>query len=331
MTESLRLNEDPESRANHYERLGKPLGFQLEAERRGLEMFTANSVWCDEGFTPKETYAATLRKEYLAEIQSLSFRAAESAATVNRWASENTRGRISMVADSLKDLSPMVAMNAVYFKGLWVEPFEIKLTKEEEFTLLDGKKEMVPMMRQSGRFEYAEQGGAQIVRLPYQGGMSMCVVLPPKGMAFEKFCAGLSGAVGTEWTLRMDGRGGHVRLPRFRIETSANLSTPLQTMGIKQVFDAERATLDGISDHKPLYLMAVLQSDFVEVNENGTEAAAITEVLCGAALNPAPPPPPFEMIVNRPFVFAICDNYSRTVIFLGAVVDALESGSVQAE
>jgi len=331
MTDILRLNEHPEARGNHYERLGKPLGFQLETERRGLEMFTANSVWCDEGFTPKETYAETLRKEYLAEIQSLSFRAAESAATVNRWARENTRGRIPMVVGSLRDSSPMVAMNAVYFKGLWVEPFKTELTKEDEFTLLDGKKEIAPMMRQFGKFEYAAQGGAQIVRLPYQGGMSMCVVLPPKGMALPKFCAELSGIVGTAWTRGMALRDGHLRLPRFRLETSANLNVPLQSMGMTQVFDLERAALDGISDRKPLYLMGVLQSDFVEVNEKGTEAAAITEVLCGAAFNPAPPPPPFEMIVNRPFVFAICDSYRGTVIFLGAVVDPLECGPVQAE
>jgi serpin B len=214
-------------------------------------------------------------------------------------------------------------MNAVYFKGLWEEPFEIDETKEEKFTLQDGASQLVPMMRQWGKFRYAERGGAQIVKLPYKGGMSMRVVLPPKQMPFPKFCAELTGIVGTSWTRAMGERDGHIRLPRFRIETQADLSAPLKAMGMAQVFDPARATLEGISDRKPLYLMAAMQQDFVEVNEKGTEAAAVTEMLFGEALFPEPPPPPFEMIVNRPFVFAICDDFSGVVVFLGAVVDPL--------
>jgi len=92
---------------------------------------------------------------------------------------------------------------------------------------------------------------------------------------------------------------------------------------MSQVFDPARATLEGISDRKPLYLMGVMQRDFVEVNEKGTEAAAVSMLMCGAALNPPPPPPPFQMIVNRPFVFVICDDFSGVVVFLAAVVDPL--------
>ena len=330
LTQGLRLTEDSKSVANHYERLGRPLGFQLEAESRGLEMLTANSLWCDEGLTPKETYSETLRKEYLAHIQALNFRAAESAGVVNRWASENTRGRIPVVVGSLKQLAPMVLMNAVYFKGLWEKPFKSEETKEDEFTLLDGKRKIVPMMRQSGKFQYCERGGAQIVRLPYRGGMSMSVVLPPKGMVFRKFCAELSSTVGTDWTLGMERRDGHLRLPRYQMESSVDLSGPLRAMEMKQVFDPGLAALDGISDRKPLFLMGVLQADFVEVNEKGTEAAAVTHLTLGSALHPGPPPPPFEMIVDRSFVFAICDDFTGTVIFLGAVVDPLESGPTKA-
>jgi len=121
----------------------------------------------------------------------------------------------------------------------------------------------------------------------------------------------------------MSQRDGHLRLPRFRIETQADLSDPLKTMGMPQVFDPARAELEGISDRKPLYLMGVMQSDFVEVNEKGTEAAAVTMMEGSAGLNPPPPPPPFEMIVNRPFVFAICDDLSGAVVFLAAVADPL--------
>jgi len=118
-------------------------------------------------------------------------------------------------------------------------------------------------------------------------------------------------------------RPGHVRLPKFRIETEAHLTAPLKTMGMERVFDPTRAALERISEIKPLYLREVLQKDFVEVNEKGTEAAAVTGVMCLGAPDREPPPPPFEMIVNRPFVFAICDDFTRTVVFMGAVVDPL--------
>jgi len=329
MMDTLRLDDYPENLSNHYERLGRPLGFQLETEtqRRGLELLTANSLWSDDGFVPKQDYVNTLKEHYWAEVQTLDFRAPDSARKVNAWASEKTRGRIPAVVGSLEPFSPLVTMNAVYFKGLWEEPFEVEDTKEEKFTLQDGASQLVPqlvpMMRQSGNFRYAERGGAQIVKLPYKGGMSMRIVLPPKQMPFPKFCAELTSIVGTSWTRAMGERDGHIRLPRFRIETQADLSAPLKAMGMAQVFDPARATLEGISDRKPLFLMAAMQQDFVEVNEKGTEAAAVSMLMDGASEFEEPPPPPFEMIVNRPFVFAICDDFSGVVVFLGAVVDPL--------
>ena len=330
MAEALRLNEDPNSSGNCYERLGRPLGFQLETERRGLEMLTANSLWCDDGFAPREEYAKTLKEHYWAEIQTVSFRAPDAAGKVNTWAREKTHGRIPTLISSLEGKSPLIALNAVYFKGLWIMPFKAEQTKEQEFTLQDGKKELVPMMRQSGSFRYEERDGAQIIGLPYKGGMSMCVVLPPREASFPKFCAELSNAVGTSWTVAVEERPGHLRLPRFRMETQADLTAPLKAMGMGQVFDLDRAALEGISEAKPLYLMGVLQKDFVEVNEKGTEAAAVTHVMLGAALHEAPPPPPFKMIVDRPFVFAIRDDLTGTVVFLGAVVDPLSSGPAHA-
>jgi|SRR5215467_11242723 len=322
MAEALELSEDPDSSGNCYERLGRPLGFQLETERRRLEMITANSLWCDDGFVPNEEYAKTLKEHYWAEIQTLRFRAPDAAGRINRWAQEKTRERIGAVISSLEESSPLIALNAVYFKGLWITPFEAEQTKVEEFTLQDGTKELVPMMRRTGEFSYTERGGAQIVRLPYQGGMSMCVVLPKRDVGFPKFCSELRNNVGT-FTAAMTERPGHLRLPKFRIETEADLTAPLKAMGMGQVFDPARAALERINEVKPLYLRRVLQKDFVEVNEQGTEAAAVTAMFEEMAGVYVPPPPPFEMIVDRPFVFAICDDFTRTVVFLGAVVDPL--------
>ena len=326
MSEALQLNEDPNGNGNSYERLGRPLVFQLETERRGLEMLTANSLWCDDGFTPKEEYTRTLKEHYRAEIRTANFRAPDAAERVNGWAQEKTYGRIPAMVSSLYEFSPLVALNAVYFKGSWVKPFEAEQTKVEEFTSRNGMKKLVPMMRRSGSFRYEERDGAQIVSLPYKGRMNMCVVLPPRKTSFPKFCAELSSTIGTSWTVAMKERPGHLWLPRFRIETQADLTTPLRALGMVQVFDPARAALEGINECKPLYLMGVLQKDFVEVNEKGTEAGAVIHLTLGKAMHQAPPPPPFEMIVDRPFLFAICDDFTGTVVFLGAVADPLASG-----
>src|SRR5260370_2147108 len=245
MMDTLRLDDYPENLSNHYERLGRPLGFQLETEtqRRGLEMLTANSLWCDDGFVPKQDYVKTLKEHYWAEVQTLDFRAHDSAHKVNGWAHEKTRGRIPAMVDSLEHFSPLVTMNAAHFKVLWLEPVEVEETREEEFTLKDGTKQLVPLMRQSGEFRYAERGGAQIVRLPYKGGMSMCVVLPPKGTPFPRFCGELTNTVGTSWTRAMGERQGHIRLPRFRIETQPGFRFPLKALGKSHGFDTARAPL----------------------------------------------------------------------------------------
>src|SRR5262249_39559528 len=124
MAEALQLNEDPNSTANDYERMGRPLEFELATERRGLEMLAANSLWCDDGFAPKEEYAKTLKEHYWAEIQALSFGAPDAAGHVNRWVQEKTRGSIRAVIGSLEGNSPLIALNAVYFKGLWITPFK---------------------------------------------------------------------------------------------------------------------------------------------------------------------------------------------------------------
>src|SRR5712691_10694125 len=113
--DTLRLDEYPDYVTNHFERLGRPLGFQLETEtkRRGLEMLTANSLWCDDGFVPKQDYVNTLKEHYWAEVQTLDFRDPLSAEKVNRWAHEKTRWRIPTVVGSLEPFSPLVTMNAV--------------------------------------------------------------------------------------------------------------------------------------------------------------------------------------------------------------------------
>jgi serpin B len=324
MTRALGLDGSPDEPSNHYERLGKPLGFQLETERRNLQMHTANALWCDQGFVLKPEFAKAANEDYCAEIQAVDFAVESSAGKINDWVNKKTQGCIAGIIDpeSLRSSWPLLALNAVYFKGLWKDPFEEESTKNEEFTLHDGTKQHVPLMRQSGEFGYTERAGTQIVQLPYEGQMSMFVILPPKETPIDKFCSEMRTTIGTSWSSGLGERRGHLRLPRFRMDTCADLTTALRALGIAHAFDPEQAALDRISNLKPLFLKSVLQWSYVDVNEKGTEAAAFTGLeVCGSEQNPEPPPPPFRMIVNRPFVFAICDDWTGTIVFLGVVVD----------
>jgi len=174
------------------------------------------------------------------------------------------------------------------------EPFEIDETKEEKFTLQDGGEPARAMMRQWGNFRYAERGGAQIVSLPYKGGMSMRVRASSEADAFPKVLRELTSIVGTSWTRAMGERDGQHSAARFRIETQADLGGPLKAMECRKS-STQRAALEGISDRKPLYLMAAMQQGFVEVNEKGTEAAAVSMLMDGASEFEEPPLPPFEM------------------------------------
>ena len=324
MAEVLRLEDGAETNRNWYERMGHPLGHNLVVAEEGEEFLTANGLWLDTGFDLKPAYVHAAQTDYGAETRIEDFASTSAAENVNSWVREKTRGRISGVADNLTETTPMLAVNAVYFKGKWHEPFNKELTKEENFILPDSRLRKVMMMRQRNEFGYEERNGTQIVALAYRGSMRMIIVLPPKGAEFCKFCQELRGNLGTDWTRQMGCREGELQLPRFRIDSSVALSHALQAMGMQRAFDANLAQFEGMTDRTPVFVRGVRQKDFVEVDEEGTEAAAVTEVYCLSSLPPKPPPTPFKMIVDRPFVFLICDTLTDAIIFLGAVVDPLQ-------
>jgi serpin B len=321
MVEVLGLEDGAESNRNWYERKGRPLGHKLVTAEDGEEFLTANGIWLDAEFELKSAYVQAAQTDYGAETHVEDFAWTGAAENVNSWIHEKTRGKISGIADDLTRMSPMLAMNAVYFRGKWRESFNRELTKEENFVLPDSRMRKVMMMRQCDEFAYEERNGTQIAALPYRGSMRMIVVLPPKGAEFCKFCRELRGNLGTDWTRRMGWRQGELQLPRFRIDSNVALSHALRAMGMQRAFDANLAQFEGMTDRTPFFVKAVQQKDFVEVDEEGTEAAAVTEIYCLAALPPKTPPPPFKMIVDRPFVFLICDAFTDTIIFLGAVID----------
>jgi serine protease inhibitor len=218
------------------------------------------------------------------------------------------------------DDAQVILANAIYFKGSWERKFDPKATKERAFHLRDGRQPQVPMMQQSGEFQYQEGNGCQAVRLPYAGRrLEMCVLLPAADSSIEKLLAAVDGQVWQSQVRRQfSSRRGSLVLPRFKLEYGAELKQPLAALGMRLPF-SRGADFSGMST-KPLYLSQVKHQSFVEVNEEGTEAAAVTRGIM-RSLSVQRPTPPFEMIVDRPFLFVIEDNLANAILFIGVVFD----------
>jgi len=294
----------------------------MEAEP-GVELSIANSLWAKAGFEFKADFMAANREFYSAEVTALDLLDPGASKTINGWVSENTKGKIPrIVPDRLDPLTILLIINAIYFKGLWDDPFDEALTKEHPFTLVDGGKKPVQLMSQSGDYPYFEGDGLQAISLPYKDKrVSMIVFLPDEDSSLLELCGKLNAETWETWVSRLNRRTGSIGLPRFRIEYEAGLDSALTALGMGVAF-TDNADFGALCDD-PARISEVKHKTFVEVNEEGTEAAAATVV--GIVATAAPMHPPFRMVVDRPFFCAIRDNETGTVLFMGAIVDPAEA------
>ena len=298
----------------------------LTMNEPGLELAVANSLWCDDRLQAQSAFLALVAENYAAEVVRLSLQSPQAGARINGWVAEKTRGKISKIV-SEGDLGPLallVAVNAIYFKGSWDSPFEERLTRVEPFLVSGREPVRIPRMLRSGEFRYCETREFQAVRLPYRGGrVGMYVFLPAKKSSLADFLGTIAAAQWDRWLSDFKEREGTVGLPRFKLEYGVYLKSILSRIGMGVVFDSVRARFERLAPPSPpLWVDEIIHRALVEVNEEGTVAAAVTAtVTVGVALHPVSPPPPFEMIVDRPFFFVICDDLSGTVLFIGAVND----------
>jgi serine protease inhibitor len=299
----------------------KDLAASVRNAQTNVALNIANAIWYSAGIEVKPAFAALNKDCYGATMDALDFSAPGAPAIVNGWAEKNTSGRIkNIVGSRLPADTRMLLANAIYFKGHWDRKFDPRATKERPFHLLAGSQKQVPMMQQSGEFEYQEENGCQAVRLPYAGRrLGMYVLLPEPGSNVNKLLATLNDHVWQDQLLRqLQRRKGSIVLPRFKLEYGAELKQPLEAMGMTLPF-TQGADFSGMSA-SALFLSSVRHKSFVEVNEQGTEAAAATVGIVSLAVM-RPLSPPFEMVVDRPFLFVIGDNLTRTILFLSVVFE----------
>jgi serpin B len=299
-----------------------------------LTLAAANSLWGQEGAPLQPEFVDQIGRNYGSCLQLVDFRRAaqKARAAINEWVEEKTNRRICdlIPPDGLDAETRLVLVNAVYFKGLWVVPFEKRATRDEPFHLLDGREVRVPLMCQSDQMLYLHGTGYQAVELIYQGDeLSMLLILPDRKDGLTDLEESLSAPMLNDCVAKMTSREVELYLPRFKNTWGTeNLKDLFVSLGMTLAFERFHADFSGINGCLPpheeaMFIAAIFHKAFVEVNEMGTEAAAATAVgleRCGASSPRRPPQVPIFR-ADHPFLFAIRDRRSGVVLFLGRVTD----------
>jgi len=288
-----------------------------------FDLVVANRLWGQKGYKFLPDFLQLLDTSYSAGLEPLDFVADTegSRKTINAWVERETRDKIKdlLKPGVLDAMTRLVLTNAIYFKGKWASEFDKKLTRDEDFFVTPETKVAAPLMRQTAEFGYFDGGEMHALELAYQGDrLAMVVLLPKSKDGIEGLEAALTPNMleGTCAGLRR--REVQVALPRFKTTAEFSLKDPLVAMGMADAFDSGRADFSGMSGKKDLFISAVVHKAFVDVNEEGTEAAAATGVVVGVMSMPEPPP---VFRADHPFLFLIRDTKTGAILFFGRILD----------
>ncbi len=282
----------------------------------------ANAIWYRQGFAVEPAFLDANRTFFDAEVRALDFGNPEAAGIINGWVKDKTQGRIDKIVDPpISPLTMLYLINAVYFRGDWTYRFDKAKTQNDTFTRADGSTTTVRMMTmEQASLPYLAGESFQAVDLPYGDSLfSMTLFLPDEGTHLDSFVARLSRENWDAWTGRLaPANFERVQLPRFNLEYKASLNQALAALGMDVAFDPGRADFGGINpQEKDLHISDVLHKTFVAVDEEGTEAAAVTAVVIGVTSTPQR----LTLRLDRPFVFAIREQATDAILFIGKVTD----------
>jgi len=322
----------PPEQKNLHELLGSLIkDMKEEKKKRGYQLIIANALWGQKGYRFLPEFLELLRVTYGSELHELDFEAEKEAAcqAINQWAEKHTQGKIkNIIKPSMLDsLTRLVLTNAIYFKGFWSVPFDKSETHPAPFKMItepSASNEIdVSMMHQTADFGYLEGEDFQALEMLYERNeLSMVIFLPRRLDGLEEFERLLTIEKFEEWLQMLQMQEVKVFVPKFKFTSGFILSKVLQSMGMTDVFNTETADFSGMTDQEDLAISEIIHKAFVDVNEEGTEAAAVTTtaVLVAVDEGPAPPVPVFR--ADHPFLFLIRDIRSESILFMGRVVDA---------
>ena len=315
MASALGLNSMTLEQINHANGLLLP---SLEDPDPKVKLAVANALWARHGTTFAPGFQQRCRRFYGARTQTLDFGSPAAADTINDWVKDKTQGKIDrLVTPPDISAADAVLTDAVYFHGQWQHEFEKAATRDGPFTLAGGGTRTLPMMAQAGRYPYLETARFQAISLPYGAGrISLYVFLPKAGADLNGFVVGLDAKSWQGWVGEMQPADVAVILPRFRVDYRTTLNQPLIALGMGSAFGPG-------ADFKPMglhgaFIGAVIHKAVLEVDEEGTVAAAATAVVMTKS---ARRPQGKVMRVDHPFFCALRDNATGTLLFAGVVRD----------
>jgi serpin B len=298
---------------------------QSSTGEQGIQLHVANALWGQKGYPFLDTFLDLVKRNYSAGLREVDFAIDPDSArlTINRWVEEQTRDKIKDLIQPgvLTPMSRLVLTNAIYFKGAWQSQFREKATQPGDFFMTPDKSVKVPMMQQTESARYHESDKFQLLELAYRGHtQSLLICLPKKGLSLAALESELSLKNLDEWLARAKGRQVKIYIPKFKITQALDLNKTLEAMGMLAAFSATDADFSGIDGRRDLYLSKVVHNAFVDVNEQGTEAAAATAAVVGVKSAP-PDGAPVEFRADRPFLFWIRDAKTGSILFMGRLVN----------
>jgi len=289
---------------------------------RLYELNTANSLWLQDGYSVLEEFLDTLAIDYEAPAQLVDFLRDPdgSRGAINGWVSRETRGTIEDLLSPgvITSATRMILVNAIYFYAGWADPFSTGRTHDAPFALLDEEVVFVPTMHGAMAGAYVSLDGVEVIDLPFAGGNARMTILLPEQGRFEQVERLLDAAVFEAYLARLEWGQLEIALPKFRVEAKSDLSATLASMGMPDAFNPDTADFSGMDGSRELHIGKVIHQAFVDVREEGTEAAAATAVMM---LGTGIPPEPIPVAVDRPFVFVIREQSTGTILFVGRVLD----------
>jgi serine protease inhibitor len=278
----------------------------------------ANSVWYRNTFPFHQSFFEAVRGPFGAEVQGLDFASPGALTTINDWVSDRTKGKIPTILDDVGRNDVMYLINAIYFNGSWRSRFDPANTEAAQFHAAGGATQAVRLMHAQRQMRYLETSQFQAVDLPYgRDAFAMTVLLPKEGTDIESLAAAMQGGQWNEWIGQFREREVNLYLPKLKLAYERRLNADLQALGIQQAFDPEAANFTRMSPAgRDLFISMVKQKAYVDIHEEGTEAAAVTVVVITVVSAPSVP----TMRVDRPYLFAIRERLSGTILFIGKIV-----------
>ena len=283
-----------------------------------VQMQIANSIWYRQGFSVKNEFIDLNTTYFDASVSELDFSDPGAPDIINNWVDDKTNGKITEIIDYIPFYAFMYLVDALYFKGTWKYEFDAENTNDDNFTLPSGSETTCDMMNLTGALNYKDSELFQAVELPYGDGyFSMIVFLPKPSMDIDDLISGLTQENWDSWTDGFSEADVDFYLPKFKLEYELELNDVLIALGMQIAFSESEADFSDISEQYQMYISKVKHKTYVDVNEEGTEAAAVTAVEVSFTSEGGS----IFMKVNRPFLFAIKENNSGTIMFMGKIVE----------